>query len=135
MLKLSKKTEYALMAAKYMALNNSSGYSTAKEISESYNIPHQLVAKVLQSMARNEIAVSCKGVNGGFTLAKNPELIPLSDIIKAIETNYHIVECFDKVGTEDECSKFDCCKIKDPLAEIQKKIDKIFLETSLKQIL
>lgn len=135
MLKLSKKTEYALMAAKYMALNNSSGYSTAKEISTSYNIPHQLVAKVLQSMAKNDIAVSAKGVNGGFILAKEPTEITLSDIIRAIETNYHIVDCFNGNGTDDECSKFDCCKIRDPLAEIQKKIDKIFFETSLQQIL
>ena len=135
MLKLSKKTEYALMAAKYMALNNSSGFSTAKEISVSYNIPHQLVAKVLQAMAKNDIAISSKGVNGGFALAKEPEQISLSDIIKAIETNYHLVDCFNENGTDDECSKIDCCKIRDPLAEIQKKIDKIFIETSLQQIL
>jgi len=135
MLKLSKKTEYALMAAKYMALNNSSGFSTAKEISVSYNIPHQLVAKVLQAMAKNDIAISSKGVNGGFALAKEPEQISLSDIIKAIETNYHLVDCFNENGTDDECSKLDCCKIRDPLAEIQKKIDKIFFETSLQQIL
>ena len=135
MLKLSKKTEYALMAAKYMALNNSSGFSTAKEISVSYNIPHQLVAKVLQAMAKNDIAISSKGVNGGFALAKEPEQISLSDIIKAIETNYHLVDCFNENGTDDECSKIDCCKIRDPLAEIQKKIDKIFFETSLQQII
>jgi len=135
MLKLSKKTEYALMAAKYMALNNSSGFSTAKEISTSYNIPHQLVAKVLQALAKNDIAVSSKGVNGGFTLAKEPGEITLSDIIKAIETNYHLVDCFNESETNDECSRFDCCKIRNPLAEIQKKIDKIFIETSLQQIL
>ena len=135
MLKLSKKTEYALMAAKYMALNNSSGFSTAKEISDSYDIPHPLVAKVLQAMAKNDIAVSSKGVNGGFTLAKEPGEISLSDIIKAIETNYHIVDCFNENESADDCSKIDCCKIRDPLAEIQKKIDKIFFETSLQQIL
>ena len=135
MLKLSKKTEYALMAAKYMALNNSSGFSTAKEISVSYNIPHQLVAKVLQAMAKNDIAISSKGVNGGFALAKEPEQISLSDIIQAIETNYHLVDCFNENGAGDECSRLDCCKIRNPLAEIQKKIDKIFIETSLQQIL
>jgi len=135
MLKLSKKTEYAFMAAKYMALNNSSGFSTAKEISTSYNIPHQLVAKVLQSMAKSDIAVSSKGVNGGFTLAKDPEQISLSDIIQAIETNYHLVDCFNENGADDECSRLDCCKIRNPLSEIQKKIDKIFIETSLQQIL
>ncbi len=74
MLKLSKKAEYALMAAKYMALKNSSGFSTAKEISESYQIPFQLVAKVLQKLVKSDIAISAKGVNGGFSLREKPTI-------------------------------------------------------------
>jgi len=34
-----------------------------------------------------------------------------------------------------DCEHFDCCKIKDPLAEVQRKIDKVFTETLLVQIL
>ena len=135
MLKLSKKTEYALMAAKYMALKNSSGNSTAKEISESYQIPFQLVAKVLQSLAKCEIAISTKGMNGGFCLAKKPGDITLIDIIKAVDSNYQITDCMKENGSSLDCSHFDCCKIRDPLVVIQKKIDKVFLETSLQQIL
>ena len=135
MLKLSKKAEYALMAAKYMALKNSSGYSSAKEISESYQIPYQLVAKVLQNLVKSEIALSSKGMNGGFTLAKKPETISVIDIIKAVESNYSITDCLHENGSSDDCSHFNCCKIRDPLALIQKKIDKVFTETSLVQIL
>jgi Rrf2 family protein len=135
MLKLSKKTEYALMAAKFMALKNSSGNSTAKEISESYQIPFQLVAKVLQSLAKSDIVISAKGMNGGFSLTKKPEEISLISIIKAVESNYKITDCMKENGSSLDCSHFDCCRIKDPLAEIQKKIDRVFSETSLKQIL
>ena len=51
MLKLSKRTEYAIMAARYLALKNSGNCVTAKEIAEDYQIPYQLVAKVLQNFA------------------------------------------------------------------------------------
>jgi Rrf2 family protein len=135
MLKLSKKAEYALMAARYMALKNSSGYSSAKEISENYQIPYQLVAKVLQNLVKSEIALSAKGMNGGFALAKKPETISVIDIIKSVESNYTITDCLHENGSSDDCSHFNCCKIKDPLAVIQKKIDKVFTETSLVQIL
>lgn len=135
MLKLSKKAEYALMAAKYMALKNSSGFSTAKEISESYEIPYQLVAKVLQNMVKSDIAISAKGVNGGFSLSKKADHISLLDIIKAVENDFKIVDCMQPDGSSSDCSNFDCCKIKDPLAEIQRKINKVFIETSLAQIL
>lgn len=135
MLKLSKKAEYALMAAKYMALKNSSGFSTAKEISESYQIPYQLVAKVLQNLVKSDIAISAKGVNGGFSLAKKPDNISLIDIIRAVEKSFKIVDCMQPNSSSEDCVHFDCCKIKDPLAEIQRKIDKVFTETSLVQIL
>lgn len=135
MLKLSKKTEYALMAAKYMALNNGSGYSTAKEIAEGYKIPYQLVAKVLQNLAKSDIAISCKGVNGGFHLAKKPEEISIIEIIKAVESNYQLVDCMNEFGSPEDCSHFNCCKIRDPLVEIQKKIDQIFIDTKLNQII
>lgn len=135
MLKLSKKAEYALMAAKYMALKNSSGYSTAKEISESYRIPHHLVAKVLQNMVKSELANSAKGTNGGFSLAKSPFKISVIDIIKSVEPNYKLVDCLQPDSSLEDCSHLDCCKIRDPLIEIQRKIDKVFSETSLVQIL
>lgn len=135
MLKLSKKTEYALMAARFMALKNGSGYSTAKEISHSYKIPYQLVAKVLHNLVKSDIAVSAKGMNGGFSLSKKPEEISVIDIIKAVESNFKITDCMHEKGSLDDCSHFDCCKIRDPLAEIQKKLDKVFTETYLVQIL
>ena len=53
MLKLSKKTEYAFMAARHLALNNSGHYSTAKEIAEHYEIPYNLIAKVLQNFTKS----------------------------------------------------------------------------------
>ena len=123
------------MAARYMALKNSLGYSTAKEISESYEIPYQLVAKVLQNLVKNEIAISAKGVNGGFSLARKAENISLIDIIRAVESNFKIVDCMKENGSSNDCKHFDCCKIRDPLAEVQKKIDKVFLETTVAQIL
>lgn len=135
MLKLSKKTEYAFMAARHLALNNSGHYSTAKEIAENYQIPYQLVAKVLQNFVRNEIATSFQGVKGGYKLNKSPENISLIDIIKTVEINYQLTECLQDENSEESCSHLDCCKIRDPLIEIQKKIDNVFEQTSLKQIL
>lgn len=135
MLKLSKRTEYAIMAARHLALNNSGHCSTAKEIAENYQIPYQLVAKVLQNFARTEMVSSIQGAKGGYVLNRLPEEISLIDIITAVEKNYQITECMQENVNENECSHIDCCKIRDPLIEIQRKIDNLFAETSLKQIL
>ncbi len=135
MLKLSKKTEYAFMAARHLALNNSGHYSTAKEIADNYRIPYQLVAKVLQNFTKCEIVTSFQGAKGGYKLNKSPDNISLIEIIKAVESNYQLTECMQEDSSKSDCSHLDCCKIRDPLIEIQRKIDNIFVQTSLTQIL
>lgn len=135
MLKLSKKAEYALMAARHLALNNSGNYSTAKEIAENYQIPRQLVAKVLQNFVRNDLASSFQGVKGGYQLQRTPEEISLIDIIQSVEDKYKLTECMIEKHDKENCSHLDCCKIRNPLMEIQFKIDNLFQQTTLKQIL
>jgi len=135
MLKLSKKSEYALMAARYMAIKNHGSAVTAKEIADSYKISFELVAKVLQNLAKNNIAISYQGVKGGYTLKKNPLEISLIDLIQAVEPSYQITDCLRIESPKNDCSYSDCCKIKDPLAEVQKKIDKVFYETKLAHII
>ena len=68
-------------------------------------------------------------------LNKLPEEISLIDIITAVERKYQITECMQENANENNCSHIDCCKIRDPLIELQKKIDNLFAQTSLKQIL
>jgi len=135
MLKLSKKTEYAFMAARHLALNNSGKYSTAKEIAEDYQIPYQLVAKVLQKFVKDNLATSFQGVSGGYRLNKKPDEIPLIEIIRSVEANYQLTECMQEATPENNCSHLDCCKIRNPLVGIQLKIDDLFQQTTLKQIL
>jgi Rrf2 family protein len=134
MLKLSKKSEYALMAARYMAIKNHGTAVTAKEIADEHNISFELVAKVLQSLTKSEITISFQGVKGGYTLKKNPKEISLIDLIRAVEPGYQITNCLKSNSGKSVCSNSDCCKIKDPLAEVQKKIDKIFFDTKLDDI-
>lgn len=135
MLKLSKKSEYALMAARHMAINNHSQSVTAKEIADSYKISYELVAKVLQNLVKKEIVISFQGSRGGYALKKSPSEISLIELIRSVEPTYGITECMNETLSKQECNYFECCKIKDPLIEVQKKIDNIFYETKLSHII
>ena len=61
MLRLSKKADYALMAMKHLALRGDRGSSSAREIAEQYDIPIELLAKVLQRLVRRGLLVSHAG--------------------------------------------------------------------------
>jgi Rrf2 family protein len=135
MLKLSKKTEYALMAIKFIAKKTNGKSSTAKEISEGYNIPYDLLSKVLQQLTKRKVIKSFQGIKGGYSLSKDPDNLTLIDIIRAVEPNYQITECMQRGSSEQDCTHFDCCMIRDPLAKVQKEIDKLFKSVTICQIL
>ena len=134
MLKLSKKTEYALMAVKYIALKPENCCVTAKEISAGYNIPYELLAKILQKLTKKNIIISYQGIKGGYSLMRNAGDITLNEVVSAVES-IQITNCMKEGGSLKDCARFDCCQIKNPLSKIQHEIEKVFKETTISQIL
>ena len=70
MLRLSKKTDYALMAMKHLASDPRCRAASAREIAEEYDIPVELMGKVLTRLVRSGLLTSHQGINGGYTLAQ-----------------------------------------------------------------
>src|SRR5919106_1056069 len=81
MLRLSKKADYALMAMKHLATRSDAASASAREIAEAYEIPLELLAKVLQRLVRSRLLVSVQGTRGGYRLGRAAAAIPVSDFI------------------------------------------------------
>ena len=60
------------MAMKHLALRGDRGSSSAREIAEQYDIPIELMAKVLQRLVRRGLLASHQGTRGGYQLARPP---------------------------------------------------------------
>ena len=119
MLRLSKKADYALMAMKHLALRGDRGSSSAREIAELYDIPIELMAKVLQRLARRGLLASHQGTRGGYQLARVPSLISVADVIQAIDGPVTVTACSDEAG---QCEQFAKCNVRDPLWRVREKI-------------
>ena len=85
MLRLSKKADYALIAMKHLAIRPDAASASAREIAEQYDIPVELMAKVLQRLARRGLLTSHQGTRGGYTLSRSKRSISVADIIQAID--------------------------------------------------
>lgn len=134
MLRLSKRIEYGIIAMRHMASKSIGDVTTAKEVSERYDIPYELLAKVLQRLAKKGLIMSHQGVNGGYTLVKNAADIPLSTIMCAIEENAPaIIQCVAE--SPEACSIWSTCTIKDPLVKIQNSIHQAFRKMTLQEIM
>src|SRR5260370_7374797 len=85
MLKLTKKADYALMAMKHLAEHADAGACSAKDVADSYGIPLEALAKILQRLVKAGLLRSQHGINGGYTLAREGRAISAFDVIQAIE--------------------------------------------------
>jgi Rrf2 family protein len=134
MVRLSKKTEYALLAMQYIGWNEKEVVS-AKEIAENLNIPYDFLSKTLQGLMKYGLVVSRQGKQGGYKLAREVDDITLADIINAVEEKYamSIVECFDGNGSAS-CNRAKVCSIRDPLKKIQSRVEKVFSTTKLNEL-
>lgn len=133
MLRLSKRVEYGLIALRHFAEINDRSVCTAKEISQTYNIPHELLAKVLQKLAQAHIIQSYKGVRGGYVLKHDPATIKISDVIHAIEHEKPMLaECY--ADGPESCMIFDDCTIRRPLGKIQRNINNFFHTMTIAEI-
>lgn len=52
MLRFTKRADYGLMAIHYIAVHEDAGAVTARRIAEEFGIPPELLAKIMQRMAR-----------------------------------------------------------------------------------
>ena len=119
MLRLSKKADYALMAMKHLAMNRDAVSTSAREIAEHYDIPIELMAKVLQRLVRTGLLTSHQGTRGGYTLSRSSATISVADVIQAIDGPFTVTSC----STDDNtCEQFGKCSIRDPLWRIRERI-------------
>jgi Rrf2 family protein len=84
-MKISRSTQYGLIALGYIAQHEEDGLVMSEAISKQYGIPLEYLLKILHQLVRGGVLRSKRGPRGGFSLAQRPENINFLQIIEAIE--------------------------------------------------
>ena len=92
MLKISKLTDYGLLAAVYLA-RHSGEVASAREIAGFYHLPVPMITKVLKTLHQSELIESQRGAGGGYVFNGDVEAITLGELIEALEGPWDLVEC------------------------------------------
>jgi Rrf2 family protein len=119
MLRLSKKADYALIAMKHLAQKHRATSTCAREIAEQYDIPLELMAKVLQRLVRSRLLVSTQGTRGGYMLGRSSSSISVADVIEAIDGPFTVTAC---TTDKHDCEQYNKCSVRDPLWQIRERI-------------
>src|SRR5690242_3009835 len=128
MLRLSKKADYALLAMRHLAANADRGAVSARELAEAYDLPPELLAKVLQKLVRARYLTSIQGIRGGYGLAKPASSISVADVIQSIDGPLTVTACSE---TNHNCEQYSKCNIRDPLWQVKDRIIAALAQTSV----
>ncbi|MEE2599463.1 MAG: Rrf2 family transcriptional regulator, partial [SAR324 cluster bacterium] len=91
MLKLSKKTDYAIILLAH--LGRQIDPVSAQEVASIYKLPYPMVANILKQLVSSGLIKSTRGQNGGYVLRRSADDINLSEIIRITESTFELVEC------------------------------------------
>ena len=130
MLRFTKKADYSLMAIHYIAFHQHDGVVNARRIAEELGIPAELLAKILQRLAKRKLIKSVNGPKGGYVVARDPRKIMVGEVLRAIEGPLSIVQCYQ----DFDCPQLDRCNIRRPIWMIQATIEQLLNTLSLDEM-
>jgi Rrf2 family transcriptional regulator, cysteine metabolism repressor len=83
--KLTNRSEYALLALVYLARQESKVYVGGAQIAEAQNIPPKFLQQILLVLKRARYVQSFKGQQGGYRLAKPAKEISIAEIVRLLD--------------------------------------------------
>jgi Rrf2 family protein len=128
MLKLSKKVDYALIALMHLAQQGETTSWSAREIASGYGLPQDLLAKILQKLAREGFVTSHQGTKGGYSLGLPANAIRVTSVIEAVDGPLTLTQCFSDLGT---CDQFDTCNVKSPLQRLNDQVLRMLSQVTI----
>jgi Rrf2 family nitric oxide-sensitive transcriptional repressor len=111
-LHLTLHADYSLRVLLYLA-NTPERQVTTQEISQAYGISKHHLVRVVKSLGTGGFVTILPGRTGGIRLAKEPDQIRVSDVVKATEPGFRLVECFD--GHSNTCPIVPVCLLQGAL--------------------
>ena len=120
-MKLTRFTDYSLRVLIYLGLKDN-GRVTIREISDAYGISRNHLMKVVSLLTRMGYLDARLGPGGGIALARPAKEIMIAEVVRDMEDDLNLVECFCEDGS---CAIKPMCELK---AVLSKALD-AYLET------
>jgi Rrf2 family nitric oxide-sensitive transcriptional repressor len=106
-MRLTQLTDYAMRLLIYLA-QHPQRLCTIAEVAGSYRISETHLMKITHQLGRAGWIVTTRGNGGGMRLAREPKDIGLGDVVRSMEPDFFVVECF---STGNSCMLTGTCKL------------------------
>ncbi len=128
MFRLSKTTDYGIVLMAQLASSPDRAPQNARELAQSADLPIPMVSKILKALAREGLLVSQRGSKGGYQLARPPESLTVSEMIRVLDGPVALTDC--AIGPA-LCSHESLCSVREPWQLISRVVEKALADVTL----
>ena len=108
-MRLAEYTDYTLRVLMYCAARPRQ-LVTIGELAEHHALSKNHLMKIVNDLARQGVIATTRGRGGGLRLLKDPADIRVGDVVRASETDFWMVECFE--SSTNACTLSPTCRLK-----------------------
>ena len=133
-MRLTSKGRYAVQALADLARIKDKKPTNLTEISIRQGISISFLEQIFFKLKKRNLVKSCRGPNGGYSLARSPEEIKISNIIDAVDEKVKTVAC--KKDSKKGCNgKSTKCITHNLWDDLENHINSFFEKNTLNDIL
>lgn len=115
-MRVTKHTDYALRVLMYLAARPGERVATER-VAIAYGISLNHLHKVVRALGELEILTLVRGAGGGIELGRDPAQISIGSVMRALDDQAALVECFSP--ETDACVISPVCGLKGALKQAQ----------------
>ena len=104
---LTRFTDYSIRVLIFLAAKGEER-STINEIAETFNISRNHLMKIVQELSQKNYVTAIRGKNGGLLLTRDPATIGLGELVREMENDMALVECFH---SDNACIITPACRL------------------------
>lgn len=112
-MRLTNFTDFGLRALILLA-DRAPEVMSAAAIADYFGVSRHHMAKVMQELAAAGFVEGIRGAQGGVRLARDPRDIRIGDVVRSLDKDQALVECFRAEGSD--CALLPRCRLKGMLA-------------------
>ena len=115
-MRLTQWTDYTLRVLMYCAACDGRAHPvTITEVAESYGISRSHLTKIVQQLSAGGLLETTRGRGGGMRLMRPATEINVGAVVRATETDFTLVECFDPAS--NQCRLSSHCQLQGVLGQ------------------
>ncbi len=132
-MRLTLYTDFSLRILIYLGAKKRDELSTIQEISNAYQISKNHLMKVSHELGKAGYIETVRGRKGGIRLALEPRDINVGEVVRRMEDDFYLVECFNPAG--GSCPISPVCGLKGVLGRALQAYLQVLDEYTLQDLL